>query len=286
MENPDEYFYNMDNNYISSDTNSIGTFETETENETDVSSILEYSDDDADDSNNGDDVDVLRNENDEDEDDGVDDILSVYLNFDSDSEVFDYHPNKRFELIICDLYDKQKHGYSIEHSSSNIEGQFLVLDTVKYCKQYSESYNKFSSSIQNWFLTKTQLNNLAISVWNKIMIDLFNLNRIYSLSQYKSPNILTQNRQKPNQPRNQSLKLDIAETFILTGQEKVAIKKTFWISIIQRTWRKIYKEKLAIIKLRCCSLSQPPHQFDNLPMPCLKGMLWKIKEISSSKQNQ
>ena len=45
-------------------------------------------------------------------------------------------------------------------------------------------------------------------------------------------------------------KLEIAECIYLPSDHCVSIIKTYWIKLIQRTWKKIYKEQKNIIKKR------------------------------------
>ena len=40
---------------------------------------------------------------------------------------------------------------------------------------------------------------------------------------------------------NKNLQPEIAECIILSGEETVAILKTFWIKIIQRKWKKVFR---------------------------------------------
>jgi len=44
------------------------------------------------------------------------------------------------------------------------------------------------------------------------------------------------------------IKPEIAELVYLSGGECVAILKTFWLRIIQRTWKRIYKERKTVNK--------------------------------------
>ena len=42
---------------------------------------------------------------------------------------------------------------------------------------------------------------------------------------------------------------EIAECHYLTGGELMAVKKTVWIRLIQRTWKNIYKKRKETIKI-------------------------------------
>jgi len=47
------------------------------------------------------------------------------------------------------------------------------------------------------------------------------------------------------------VKPEIAECFYLPDGECISIIKTFWIKLIQRAWKKIYKKRQDILKNRC-----------------------------------
>ena len=51
------------------------------------------------------------------------------------------------------------------------------------------------------------------------------------------------------------IKLDIIEVDVLDGEEMVGYIKTFWLRIIQRKWKKIFKKRKEVIQKRkslCC----------------------------------
>ena len=45
-------------------------------------------------------------------------------------------------------------------------------------------------------------------------------------------------------------KLEIAECIYLPSEHCISILKTIWLKLIQRTWKKIYKERKQIISIR------------------------------------
>ena len=48
--------------------------------------------------------------------------------------------------------------------------------------------------------------------------------------------------------KNNYIKLDIIETHILGGMEEIAVLKTFWLRLVQRKWKRLYKIKMEKIK--------------------------------------
>ena len=83
--------------------------------------------------------------------------------------------------------------------------------------------------------------------------------------------------------RNNYIRPEIAECIILSGNETVAILKTFWLRLIQRKWKNIIKERENIIKKRCTLNSLRHRELtgkwpnDCLHFPQLKGMLSQLK---------
>lgn len=74
-------------------------------------------------------------------------------------------------------------------------------------------------------------------------------------------------------------KLEIAECIYLPSEHCISILKTIWLKLIQRTWKKIYKERKEIISIRRRPNSikhreiygRWPNNCSNYPT--LKGML-------------
>jgi hypothetical protein len=86
---------------------------------------------------------------------------------------------------------------------------------------------------------------------------------------------------------NTLCKLEIAECLYLQSEHCVSILKTHWLKLIQRTWKKNYKErKLAIIR-RCHPnavkyreiYGKWPNNCSNYPV--LRGMLSKLSRTPS-----
>ena len=77
---------------------------------------------------------------------------------------------------------------------------------------------------------------------------------------------------------------EIGEYIILPTQEAVAILKTFWLRIIQRSWKNVFKKRQNIIKQRSrpCSLFireiSGTWESDLVKLPGLRGMLNKLKQ--------
>lgn len=84
-----------------------------------------------------------------------------------------------------------------------------------------------------------------------------------------------------------SLKLEIAECIYLPSQHCVAILKTFWLKLIQRAWKRIYKErKICLIRRANPNALKHREIYGTWPKQCsnypkLKGMLSNLSGTSS-----
>ena len=115
-------------------------------------------------------------------------------------------------LILCEIFHPSKYGLD-ENSDKNLETQIIVL--------YSYKYNGIKS----------------LSVINKDIKYIKKNRRI--IYQTLHPWVRNYNDINKN-----ILNIQIAEKIILKGEECVAILKTFWIKIIQRTWKKVFRKYL------------------------------------------
>jgi len=135
----------------------------------------------------------------------------------SESEITE---SNKFIIVLCAIYDKKKHGFTAD-SDPNIHGQYLVLESYRYINSH------------NYFIE----NPLSNSREN-----------IYELCEWYNKYEMSFRRQ--NRLNRQFFKPEIAECFYLSGQEKVAILKTFWLRLIQRKWKKIFAQRKEIIEKR------------------------------------
>lgn len=152
------------------------------------------------------------------------------LNNDNDEEIIidnNTNINKKckckYHLVICEIYNEHLHGLT-EESSTTISGNYIVA-------------------------FKTNCNYLNNSTSNKILSDFVLLykKRYKYLKKDNKYNTYCKHpliRNYKNIIENVNyIKQEIGECFYLKGGECIVVIKTFWIRIIQRVWRKIYKER-------------------------------------------
>lgn len=117
----------------------------------------------------------------------------------------------KYTIVLSTMYTPNIHGFT-EQSDPCIREHYLVLDSYYYNTPYIANIKQLFKNIKKQYIY---------------------YNAIYSE--------LTQ--------RNY-IKPEIAECIILKGGEKVAILKTFWIRLIQRTWKNICAQKKVIMQKR------------------------------------
>jgi len=126
------------------------------------------------------------------------------------------------ELVICELYNPIIHYYD-----------------------YTNNIQEWENICMHWLNIKTFSINTSKNKINKF-IKLSNSN-------YKQYNLLThpfiRNYNKIISNKKY-IQLHLAKNILLETGEIICIIKTYWLRIIQRTWKRIYKERQIIIQKR------------------------------------
>jgi len=155
----------------------------------------------------------------------------------------------KFKLVVCDLYNK---------SYCSPGKKIPILPFKHFLVLYSFTYENFYELLYFIRIFKRKINNRLecySARENNYIYHPVIRNYIHILKQ--------KNYVQPH----------IAECVYLPSGECVAIIKTLWLRLIQRTWKRIYKKRLEII-----------YSFDNLRhieftgkwiqrLPTLRGML-------------
>lgn len=130
-----------------------------------------------------------------------------------------------YYIAICELFHPRIHGKD-ENSSIGIENHFLVAETFELEDFYNNSYQDTINAVQ---------------------ADYKRVSRKFCNKYLQHPTIRNYNKIIET---NNYIKIDIVCVDELTGNETVGYIKTFWIKIIQRRWKKIYKQRQDILKQR------------------------------------
>jgi len=174
---------------------------------------------------------------------------NIYYDTDNEEE-FEFDPEEisvnQFYIALCELFNSKIHGYE----SSQVLTHYLVIKRYK-------------------FLNIEYIKNDAY------------------MNCYKYLNVNLQHEIFPNY-RNiliskKFLKPQIVKCIDLDSGHRIAIIKTIWIKIIQRTWKNIFKKRKEIIQKRKNISSLHNRELtDHWPntcytLPSIKGMLNYLK---------
>ena len=192
-------------------------------------------------------------------------------------------------LVICEIFNKKIHGFD-DNNDPTVLGHYMVSHNFTKSSSDSEDVEDDTDSEYDTDEdtdTDTDEDTNTIIDLNKIKESVF-YNTSFFLKMYKiTYNNLNNSMKNHSIIRNYKqivaqqnyIQLHIAKVIYLSGSECVAILKTFWIKIIQRTWKKIYKKRCIVIALR----KSPSSLFyrerhskwpDNcLYLPSLQGLL-------------
>lgn len=118
-----------------------------------------------------------------------------------------------YKLVLCEIFNSEKYGMD-DNSDENINKHYIVIYSYKY-----KGHKSFSDIKKD--------------------IKFIKVDQIMMHEPTFHPHIRNYNHINKN-----ILNIQIAEKIILKGGECVAILKTFWIRIIQRTWKKVFRKYL------------------------------------------
>ena len=130
---------------------------------------------------------------------------------------------KAYKLAICEVFHPTLHGQN-ETSSPKVDTHFLIYTLIDIDDFYTQAYLSEENSLRRY--------RKAIHIMHE------SLNKTH-------PSIRNYRRVS-----NKYIRLEIIQTDVLTGQEEVAYLKTFWLRIVQRRWKKIYKERKDLLRQR------------------------------------
>ena len=158
---------------------------------------------------------MAENYSDDSEDYDIDD----YDSDDYEENVYDcdeISPTK-YNIVLCELFNHKLHG----STNSDVSKHYLLINRIK---------NLDTDFIDDW---TAPLNQDYIDRQEQITPHKF-------IRNYK--NMITQ----PNY-----IKPEIGEIINLPTGHAVCIIKTMWLRVIQRAWKRVFKERKQIIQMRC-----------------------------------
>jgi hypothetical protein len=201
----------------------------------------------------------------------------------------------KYDLLLCHLHNPHIHGKT-DDSDKQIDSHYLIYDRydgktgISFdCLNHFEEYDtdndsEYGSESESESESNDNYSGNSRNVITKINDSIENLRNYYYelLHNNNSCTIHPIIRNYKNIiSKIDYIKPEIGEYIILPTQEAVAILKTFWLRIIQKKWKSIFKERQKIIKYRIT------HNFlfikeitgkwpDYNYLPGLKGMLHNL----------
>lgn len=153
----------------------------------------------------------------------------------------------KYKLVLTELYNEYIHGLS-NHTDYDINSHYLIIETFGGSSDNdSEDDSDDDSDDDTDDDSDDKYYNTKINIISKILKISRFYNRRYrkvklehSIILNYSNIIISKNYIKP----------EIAECIYLKNNEYVAILKTFWIRLIQRTWKRIFIERNNVILKR------------------------------------
>ena len=189
----------------------------------------------------------------------------------------------KYNLLLCEIHHPGIHGKT-NNSAANIETHFLIHDRfdghgypIKNMDEEDDEDTDEEDEATNYY--DYNITNVMAFLKNQYS-DPANFNLRYferhpTIRNYH--NIIT---------NSNYIKPEIGEYIVLPTQEAVAILKTFWLRIVQRKWKNIFKERLNVIKLRSNPLCVYARQITGKwppycsHLPGLRGMLTPLKNYN------
>lgn len=165
-------------------------------------------------------TDNYSDNNDSDSDSDMDDYdIDDYDSDDYEENVYDSHEisNTKYNIVLCELFNNKLHG----NTNKYVCNHYLLINRIKKLDL---------DFIDNWI---APLNQDYIDRQEEITPHKF-------IRNYK--NMIT----NPNY-----IKPEIGEIINLPSGHTVCIIKTMWLRIIQRSWKRVFKERRHIIQMRC-----------------------------------
>ena len=194
-----------------------------------------------------------------------------------------YYPTNKnkWHLMLCELHLPTIHGKT-DNSDPNIETYYLIHDLYNPTELYeTNNSDSVSDSDSDDLDDENNSYNRIHNAINYLKRKYLYLTIHFDPICHNHPTI----RNYYNIVSNTNyIQPEIGEYIILPTLEAVAVLKTFWIRIIQKKWKKVYKQQQQIIKERC---KLPCLQFRQTTghwpthcktFPTLKGMLHKLKK--------
>jgi len=180
--------------------------------------------------------------------------------------------NRKWFLMLCELHCPGIHGKT-DDSDANIETHYLIYDrfdgktgiSFQDLDQYEEYDTDTEDDEDNQYNGPIKINDSIdhLRTFYNNVYDINNAGIHPYIRNYR--NIVS---------RPDYIKPEIGQYIMLPTLETVAILKTFWLRIIQRAWKKVFKQRLALLKNPRTILNRELYAISLTSLlPGIRGML-------------
>ena len=194
----------------------------------------------------------------------------------------------KYYIGICELHHDLLHGFD-ENSNPNIKGHYLLMEKFNNFHKYivNDVYNSRYAESESETESESESESEVVNSddenenENPKLLDLYRYKYrilVKSHTFMNSQHPLLRNYHKIIKSFYY-IQPHIVECVYLPapGGECVAILKTFWLKIIQRTWKRIYKQRMAMLcsvpMLRMREITSGRFVYEKIHIPGLRGML-------------
>jgi hypothetical protein len=200
----------------------------------------------------------------------------------------------KYNLLLCELHHPGIHGKT-NNSAANIETHFLIHDRfdghgypIKNMDEDEDGEEDTEDETEDEDEEDgaTDYYDYNITSVMAFLKNQYSDPANFNLRYFETHPTIRNYRNIIN--NSNYIKPEIGEYIVLPTQEAVAILKTFWLRILQRKWKNVFKERLNIIKMRsnpiCVYARQitgkwPPYCSH---LPGLRGMLNPLKNYNAN----
>lgn len=175
-------------------------------------------------------------------------------NIETNTETKEESSNK-FELVLCEIYNQDFHGdfrgFYKDTKKDDSEGHYIIIYThnnnnvEEYSMYDSENDDEDNSTFNNEYWEMDNLIKCYRTTYRRMLAKhklIRNYSKIIKKNNYIQPEIV----------KRITINVKINNNLFPVN---LAIKKTFWIRIIQRVWKRVYLERCRILQM----IEKNPH---------------------------
>uniref|UniRef100_A0A6C0E2X4 Uncharacterized protein n=1 Tax=viral metagenome TaxID=1070528 RepID=A0A6C0E2X4_9ZZZZ len=194
--------------------------------------------------------------------------------------------NNKNRLALCELHYTPIHGKTYE-SCPTIESHYLLIATFKPTQQNidtripenaiddSDSESSDSDNVDDFDDTHNQMYHMpsVMRMYRKQYDRIIH----HPTMLHNYPHKTVRNYATVIAKKNY-IQPEIVQCIVLMTRETVVIKKTFWLRLVQRSWKRIYRIRMSTIKsLEFITNYQLQWGYSS-KLPNIRGMLWYLRK--------